>query len=197
MTSRTVGRWVAGGLAVATVLAMTLVAAPAQAGDRWLHVRVVERGDKGESVKVNLPIAVLETLANAIEDEHFKDGKVSLGGDGIDAEHLRQMWQAVRDSKDMEFVTVESDDETVRVAKSGRYMLVKVDGKGHGDEAEKVDVKVPLDVVDALLNAPDGRLNVKAALQALAAHEDGALVQVHDGSSDVHVWIDSKAEAEI
>jgi hypothetical protein len=191
------GGWVAAGLAALVVGGLALTPALGQTGGRWLHVRVVDGGEKAESVKVNVPVSVLETLADVIKDEHIKDGKINLGGEGLDADQLRKMWQAVRNSQDMEFVTVQSDDQTVKVAKSGRYLLAKVDGTGHGPGASKVEVKVPLDVVDALLNAPDGQLNVKAALQALAAYEDGALVQVHDGTSDVRVWIDSKAEADI
>ena len=52
-------------------------------------------------------------------------------------------------------------------------------------------------MVDALLQAPKGQLNVKGAIQVLAAHDDGAIVHVHDGDNEVKVWIDSKAEADI
>jgi hypothetical protein len=38
---------------------------------------------------------------------------------------------------------------------------------------------------------------VKGAIQVLAAHDDGAIVHVHDGDNEVKVWIDSKAEADI
>ena len=197
MTRRTAGGFMAVGLAALLAGGLALRPALAQTGARWLHVRVVDGGDKAESVKVNVPVSVLETMAEVINDEHVKDGRIHLGGDGLDADQLRKMWQAVRSSQDMEFVTIQSDDATVKVAKSGRYLLAKVDGTGHGDGAEKIEVKVPLDVLDALLDAPDGQLNLKAALQALAAHDDGALVQVHDGTSDVRVWIDSKADADI
>ena len=61
------------------------------------------------------------------------------------------------------------------------------------DETSMVDVTM----ADALLQAPKGQLNVKGAIQVLAAHDDGAIVQVHDGANEVKVWIDSKAEADI
>jgi hypothetical protein len=182
---------------VAALLAAGLALAPAlaQSGGRWLHVRVVDGSEKAASVKVNLPVSVLETMAQAIQDDHFRDGKIEIGHDGIDAAQLQAMWKAIRTSQDMEFVTVESDDASVKVAKSGKYLLAKVDG--HDGDGGKVDVRIPLDVVDALLQAPQGQLNVKGAIEVLAAHDDGALVRVHDGASEVKVWIDSKAEADI
>lgn len=195
MTRTTAGGWVAGGVAALLAAGLALAPALAQSGGRWLHVRVVDGSEKAASVKVNLPVSVLETMAQAIEDDHVHDGKIEIGHDGIDAAQLQAMWKAIRASQDMEFVTVESDDANVKVAKSGKYLLAKVDGRD-GD-AGKVDVRIPLDVVDALLQAPQGQLNVKGALEVLAAHDDGALVQVHDGKSDVKVWIDSKAEADI
>ena len=195
MTRTTMGGWVAGGAAALLAAGLALAPALAQSGGRWLHVRVVDSGEKAASVKVNLPVSVLETMAQAIEDDHFRDGKIELGHDGIDAAQLQEMCKAIRSSQDMEFVTVESDDATVKVAKSGKYLLAKVDG--HDGDGGKVDVRIPLDVVDALLQAPKGQLNVKGAIQVLAAHDDGAIVQVHDGANEVKVWIDSKAEADI
>ena len=167
---------------------------------RWIHIRVMEKGDKGETVRVNLPVSVLETMASSIEAEHMKDGRIQLGNADVKAEDLRAMWQSIRSSRDMEFVTVESGDETVRVAKSGDYLLARVHGqdgdKDRDKDGEKVEVKVPIKVVDALLDAPEGQLNVKAALQVLAAHDAGDLVQVHDGDSHVRIWIDSRADTQ-
>jgi hypothetical protein len=101
----------------------------------------------------------------------------------------------------MEFITVESDDENVRVAKSGRFMIARVNGHGHGrnsadTDGEQVQVRVPLEVVDALLDAPDGQLNIKSALETLASQHTGELVSVTEGSSKVKIWIDEKADAE-
>jgi hypothetical protein len=107
------------------------------------------------------------------------------------------MWQALRSSGDMEFVTIESDDETVRVARSGHYMLAKIEGSRDGDGSrERVDVKVPLKVVDALLDAPEGELNLKGALQILADYDDGDLVTIHDDSTDVRIWIDDRSDSQ-
>jgi hypothetical protein len=197
MTRRTAAGWRAAGLA-ALVLAGGLAFTAARAADtsgKWLHVRVVDGSDKEESVKVNVPVAVLETMAEAIEADHFKEGQIQIGDAGIKADQLRAVWSNIRNSKDMDFVTVESGDENVRVAKSGRNLVVKVND---GDsEHGKVDVKVPIEVVDALLQAPEGQLNVKAAIQALAQFGTGDIVQVQDGNSKVRIWIDDRSGSDI
>ena len=188
---------VAGAVVLAGAALLAGAAGVSETNGRWLHVRVKDRGDHAESVKVNLPISVLETMASSIEAESMKDGRVQFADNNLSSDQIRSMWQAVRSSQDMEFVTVESDDETIRVAKSGGYLLAKIRGNEDGHKrGESVDIKVPLDVVDALLSAPKGELNVKAALQILAARDSGALVEVHDGESDVRIWIDSRANAE-
>jgi len=199
MTRRTATGWKAAGLA-ALVLAGGLTFSLASAADtagKWLHVRVLDGGDKQESVRVNLPIAVLETMADAIQAEHFKEGRIQLGEAGLRAEQLRAVWQSLKTTQDMDFVTVESGDDHVRVAKSGRYLVVKVNGGGSEAGGETVDVKVPIEVVDALLQAPEGQLNVKAAIQALVQYGTGDIVQVQDGKSHVRVWIDDRSTADI
>ena len=185
---------------VALLAAAALVAgvglAPALAGTegKWIHIRVLGHGENGESVKVNLPVAVLETMADAIEADHFSGGQIHISEGNIKPEQLRAVWQSLKSTQDMEFVTVESNDETVRVAKSGGFLLVKVnDGAKKRDG--KVDIKVPMQVVDALLQAPEGQLNVKAALQALVDFGSGDLVQVTDGDSHVRIWIDGRSDS--
>jgi hypothetical protein len=195
MTRKGKAGWAAAAL-VAGLGGATSLAAPADG--RWIHIRVVDGDDRQTNVKVNMPLSALITMADSIEDDHFKDGHVTIGHEGIDAAKLREAWQSVRNAKDMNFITVESDDETVKVAKSGRFMIAHVHDSrnGKGADGEQVQVRVPLEVVDALLDAPDGQFNVKSALEALAAQHTGDLVTVTDGSSRVRIWIDDKADPE-
>ena len=184
-------------LGAALVAAMPVPAMGAGTEGRWLHVRVLDRSERVEKVRINLPLAMLETMASSMQAEHVKNGRMQLGESGVTPDQLRAMWQALRSSGDMEFVTIESDDETVRVARSGNYMLAKIEGLRDGDGSrDKVDVKVPLKVVDALLDAPEGELNFKGTLQILADYDDGDLVMIHDGTSDVRVWIDGRSESQ-
>lgn len=174
-------------------LLLSATVALAQAPERWLHVRVVSLADKGETVRVNLPISVAEQVLPAIQANDLQGGKVKLHGkvNGID---LRALLEAVRKSPDNEFVTVQSASENVRVAKAGEYLLVKVrENKG---SPEQVDVKVPIPVMDALLSGGKDELDVVAALRALKAYGDLDLVSVTDKDQHVRIWVDSRNTAD-
>src|SRR5213593_4356174 len=107
----------------AIALALSLTAAPAAAGERWLHVRADESGGEGQRVRVNVPLSLLESVAPLLEDAHFEKGKMKLGDSDLDRAKLRELWEAVRRARDGEYVTVESTEETVRVAKAGDYLV--------------------------------------------------------------------------
>jgi len=110
-------------------------------------------------------------------------------------------------------VTVQSNENNVRVSKSNGVLYITVADKEHmkkptakedvaKDEKPsapvetKVEIKVPMKVVEALLSAGKDELDVLAALRALSAHGDTELVTVKDAESEVRVWIDSKNAAE-
>ena len=183
-------------LGTAFVAAMAGLATAAESTGRWIHIRVLERGDRQESVRVNLPLSVLQTMATAIESEHVRDGRVQFGETGLKPDQLRAMWQSVKSSRDMEFVTVESADESIKVAKSGNFLVARLRGSGGDRDGDRVDVKIPMSVLDALLDAPRGELNVKAALEALGSQDSGDLVTVLDGDSDIRIWIDGRSDTE-
>ncbi len=169
----------------------------AQASDNlWLHVRV--DGHDGEKVSVNLPLSLVEKAIPMIPDEHFRDGHFVLDdihmghGHHMSVEELRALWNELQSSPDMTFVTVEDHDQTVKVSKSGGYLLV--DTEDHGDS--DVQVRVPLAVVDALLSGDGESLDIRAAIEALAAHGEGELVAISEDDEQVRVWIDASAQAD-
>lgn len=163
------------------------LAAPA---DRWLHVQVDETGKNGERVRVNLPLELAEKVLPAIHTGKLRDGKVKVSEAKIDEVDLRALLDAVRTTKDNEFVTVESNHENVRVAKAGGHLLIKVrEGK---DKANTVDVSIPFPVIEALLSGGKDELDILAAVRALSAVGDTVLVTVKDESSNVRIWVDSK-----
>jgi hypothetical protein len=171
--------------------------AMAQAQERWFHVRVDSSEAKGEIVRVNLPMSVAEAVLPAVHARGLNEGKIKIKGHHAEDVDLRAILEAVSKSPDNEFVTVQSKEQNVRVAKSGEYLLIKVlDNKHLKDKgkSEQVDVKVPMSVVKALLTDVNEKdeLNVLAALKALKSFGDLDLVTVKDGEETVRVWIDSK-----
>jgi len=181
--------WIA---CLAVVAMLGARAASAADPDRWLHVRVEEKSKGGETVRVNVPIALAAALIPMVDGEDLAGGKLRLNGHDVTVAQLRALRDAVKKSPDGEFVTVDSPDEHVRVAKSGSQLTVDVTSeKKSGDT---VHVKVPMRVVDALLAGEGEELDLVAALHALGQQGDGEIVNVVDASSTVRVWIDGGAE---
>ena len=159
--------------------------------DRWLHVRVISSDAKGETVRVNVPLELAEKVLPAINKDRLHAGKVRIDDSRVNDVDLRALVDAIRTSKDGEFVTVQSNDCDVRVAKQNNHLIVHVLDKQNSKKSE-VEVKVPMKVVDALFSAGKDELDLVAALHALSAQGDTELVSVKDHENTVRVWLDSK-----
>lgn len=179
-------------VATALVLALSAVGV-ASATDLWLHVRVDETD--GAKVKVNVPVSMVEKAIAMVPEEHLRHGKIHLDDccEHMTLTELRELWQELKDSPDMTFVTVEEGDESVRVWKEAGYMKVHVLEQ---DRNEEVNVQVPLVVVDALLSGEGEELNLEAAIRALVEEGEGELVTVSGEDEQVRVWVDNIAEAD-
>ena len=187
----------------ALVTAQTVSVTSNSSTDRWLHVRVISTDSKGETVRVNVPLEMAEKVLPAINKDRLHNGKVRFDDHEMNGVDLKALLDAVRTSKDGEYVTVQATDSDVRVAKQGGYMFVHVTekrspGEKPGEKNDKpsvrsrVEVKIPMKVVDALFSARKDELDIVAALRALAAHGDTELVSVKSDDNTVRVWLDSK-----
>jgi hypothetical protein len=200
--------------ATALLLAVLLRAAPiahaaqnapkteASAGaERWLHVAVTCKDDKGERVRVNIPFSLARTVLASIQQGHLDHGIVHIHNARMDDIDIRAILKSLKTAQDAEFVTVEGRDSTVQVRKQGGLLLIHVVDKSgrhvHINRAkpaieENVDVRVPLEVADALFSGAPDELNVGAALDLLARHGDMELVSVQDAENTVRIWMDTK-----
>jgi len=159
--------------------------------DRWLHVRVSNPGSKEETVRVNVPLELAEKVLPTINKDRLHSGKVKFDDIDCHGVDLKALVDAVRTSKDGEFVTVQNKDSDVRVAKQNGTLFVHVIEKNHAKRSQ-VEVKVPMRVVDALFSAGKDELDLVAALHALSSQGDTELVSVKDDENTVRVWLDSK-----
>lgn len=177
------------GSIVAVGLALAASAAQAAPADRWIHVKVDDAG-KDERVRINVPLAMVEEILPLVSAEQLKGGRVRI--DLEDGRHtdVRAAWAAVRKAKDGEYATVEDSDSRVRVRKSDGLLLVETVETREGS-GEKVNVRVPLAVVDALFGENPEELDVVAAVRALGDHADGMIVDVEDGDERVRIWVDA------
>jgi hypothetical protein len=184
-----------GLLSVMVVLAGSSVVF-AQSGsskDRWLHVRVINSDNKGETVRVNIPLELVENVLPTINKNHLHNGKITIDQAHMNDVDVHALLNAIRTAKDGEYVTVQGPDQDVRVAKEGGRLLVHVkDNKGSKSNKSNVDIKIPMHVIDALFSAGKDELDVVAGLHALASLGDTELVSVKSEDSTVRVWMDSK-----
>lgn len=173
-------------IALITLLILCTGLAHAASDGRWLHVRVQGNDNDGERVSVNIPLSVVQAILPAIETNEFRGGRIQLHNGEIEGVDLHEILKAFRESPDADFVTVDGGDEQVRVSKERGFLLVNVDG-----DDERVRIRLPLDVVEALLGENDDELDLIAALNVLADH-GGDLVTVESDNESIRVWIDSE-----
>jgi hypothetical protein len=173
-------------LAAAGVLLLGAGTAAAQEAS-WIHVRVME--EDGAKVNVNLPMSLIEVALEIAEKEAFDGHGMHFGdhGDDVDVADIRRMWHELRDAGDAEYVTAEDGDETVRVFRQGDRVFVHVDEAGE----EKVRVEVPFTVVDTLLEGEGNELNLVGAVREMGRSNNGQIISVKDGDTQVRVWIDN------
>jgi len=179
---------------LAAVGLAALVAAPAAApaaetATPWIHVRV-EEAEKASRVHVNLPLSVVEAVLEATPEIIESHGKVHIGSHhGLSVADIRKIWKELAAVGDAELVTVEEEDETVRVWRKGDEVHVRVEGKG--DKKEDVLVEVPVSLVDAALAGDGEDIDFRAAIAHLQGKR-GDIVRVNDGDSTVRIWIDEQ-----
>ncbi len=153
----------------------------------WIHVEVAG-GDEEGNVSVNLPLAAAEVLASMIPPERIGGGEIQLTDTGVSVSipAVRKMWSQLMDAGDAEFITIEHEDDTVRVARSGDEIEVRM---ARGGEAETAEMRLPVAVVDALLSGDGDSLNLRAALDRLSELR-GDIVRVREDDRRIRVWID-------
>jgi hypothetical protein len=190
-------------IAVSCLLAAALVTvsmrtARSATTERYLHVRV-DGGAKGESVNVNVPLSMAAKILPTINHGDLHNGRVTISSSDLNDIDVRAILDAIRTAPDNEFVTVKSNENDVRVAKSNGNLIIHVrdTGKDAGKSGQKVDVTIPMKVVDALFStAKNNELDVAAALRALGDAGETMLVTVQDAEQNVKIWIDSKGSTE-
>jgi hypothetical protein len=181
---------------------------PASA-EAWLHIKVVETDPDAETVRVNVPLSLVEALVPLMD--HAQDGDddadddaadntdhpsrrhhhgMSINNHDITPAEMRALLEAFRQAEDGEYVTVDGVDEKVRVTKSGGLFLVDVEDRG--EEREQVKVKIRMEVLEALLSGGKDEFNFQAAAKSLRNHAGEDLVTVVSKDETVRIWIDEK-----
>ena len=151
-------------------------------------------GDEGADfdANINLPLSAVAPLLSLVSHDALFDRLLDLAGDEVNVGAMRDLWRAIAGVGEAEFVAVDGEDETVRIARTGDQINVQVE-ECEEDGAETVDIRIPVAVVDALLSGDGETLNVHAAAAQLGELR-GDIVRVNGGEHQVRVWIDDIAQ---
>lgn len=141
---------------------------------------------------INLPLSAVEPLLSLVPHGTLSDRLLDLAADEVNVGAMRDLWRAISGVGEAEFVAVDGEDETVRIARTGDQINVQVE-ECEGDGGETVDIRIPVAVVDALLSGDGEALNVHAAVEQLGELR-GDIVRVSGGEHQVRVWIDEVAQ---
>jgi hypothetical protein len=158
-------------------------------------------------------MAVVEAALKSTPELIEEHGKVHFGDHhGMKLADFRRMWKQLAAVGDAEFVSVESDEENVKVQRKGDTLYVYVDhkgtaptpaekpaGKAAADKPEtrtahkagEVRVEIPVALVDALLSGEGDQVNIQAAVAEIQKRR-GDIVRVRDEDSNVRIWIDEQ-----
>jgi len=164
----------------------------AQTDQLWIHIHV--KDGKDSNVSINLPITMVEKMAGSLTADAEGDSRLRFNDEEVTVAELREMWNDLRRQPDATFITVDDTDSKVRIAKRGGYLIVRSREDRPGKD-EEVEMKIPGTVVDALLSAPGEKLDVAAAMRALARHGEGELVTVSGTGETVRIWVDDSSES--
>lgn len=175
------------GAGLMALVVLPAMAAQAENGTPWIHIRVEEAKDQSK-VKVNLPLSVVEVAMEAAPEIIEEHADLDLGDQKFKVENLRALWQELSGVGDAEFMTVESEEENIRVVRKGDLVHVFVDSKKDGEE---VTVEVPVSLVDAALSGQGEEINIKAAIAELKKQR-GNIVTVREPDTTVRIWIDEQ-----
>jgi hypothetical protein len=152
------------------------------ASQQWLLVNVDTHGPDGVNLYIPVPMGLVYPSLHFIPEEARVieiPEEVSLN-----REAMLQMVDVIRDCPDGDFVRVETRTENVRIAKEGSDILVLVQ-----TEEENVDIRIPLDFFDEMLQSIDGNKIYTADMaSAFATIRHSRFLSVKCPDADVTIW---------
>ena len=178
------------GIALVALGAATVRAAAAS--DLWLHIKVDDQGE-GSKVNVNLPLSIVQAAMPMLPHEAGAARGLRVDDRDFSADDLRRIWREIEKSPDATYVMVDEGKGKVRVSKSGNDLLI------HAVDADRdhqrVEVRLPLPVVRALISGHGDQLDLAAALEALVRSGQGELVTVNGDNQTVRMWVDRESDS--
>lgn len=177
------------GLALA---ALTLSGAAASAASRgeedviWMRVEVSKEGAENPKVKVNLPLSLIEVVVDSIDKREFM-AQIEEGHPSLD---IPKLWRSLRKMEGEDFLTVETDNEAVRVWKQDDLFRISV--REGGASEPTIQVKIPLAIMDYLFESKSDELSFENLVNQLRGHLPLTLVTVDKDDERVRIWLEER-----
>ncbi len=151
----------------------------AQAAQPMIHVSIrgVVEGAEDQDIRVQVPIAMLESFRPAITDAL---SQAQMDGKEID---FRALWQEIKAAGPNEYVSINNEDGNIKVSTTETHLVIKGDQGG-----DVFDVKLPLALGDALLAGE--QVDFEALMAALDGLQGQDLVNVDTADAQIRVWIE-------
>lgn len=123
----------------------------------WVHsagtvtVEVTEHRAGGSDVRIHIPGALAQACLWLVPDAALAEVDRDVRRAGPASDVIRALSRELKNCPDAVFVDVASVDETVRLAKKDRYLVVNVDSAD-----ETVHIRVPIAIVASAMTRIDG-----------------------------------------
>lgn len=177
----------AKALMVALALPVLALGTAAQASAHddliWLRVEVSSE-ESGTNIKVRLPLSLMEVVIESLGSGNILDGITHHHGE-ID---IRSIWTSIRDMEGDDFVTIETDGESVRVWKDGYFLRIDVE---EADTGTQVEVKLPYELLDYLFES-EGDFSFQDMVETLRGQLPLTLVKVDGPNETVRIWVEEE-----
>ncbi|HVR43141.1 MAG TPA: hypothetical protein VMS56_06795 [Thermoanaerobaculia bacterium] len=168
------------------LLALVL-AVPAAADPAWLHLSIHERGRRGAHVRVNVPVAAVVRGVRLVPEHRSRGCRIDLGKRGLTAYDLDAIWYELRNRPEQTIVTRDTGELELTAVRIGQSVELRVNDEREGTSLR---TRVPARVLEALVSGGAGRLDLVAAVGALALAGEGEIALVADDGARVRIWID-------
>jgi len=166
-----------------------LAAAPPALADVenvWLHVDVNGLDHHEGTVKITLPLSLVEVAIDSADTSGIlKDLKRDKGVD------LAKLWKQLKNADLDEFVTIDSDDAKIKVFKEAGVFRVSMSDLD--DEVDQMEIRIPFSVMDYLFDSKREGFKLSDMVSDLRNDLPLVLVEARKGSDErVKVWIDQR-----
>jgi hypothetical protein len=86
----------------------------------WLHIHVNDPV-KEETVRINVPIALMETLLPMVQENSIHNGKIHFDDKSVSKAELKKLWASIKQEGDTDYMTIEKPGEKVTVSMQGVF----------------------------------------------------------------------------